>query len=66
MSGADTMNLLLLFTGAITWILLGIIGMLWLIDNSIEWFIDGYNLRKEFFEWYSEKLKKKHGENYGG
>lgn len=46
--------------GAICLCVTSVIGMLWLVDRTIEWIIDGFRLRRAFFQWYADKLRKEH------
>lgn len=49
----------LFWTGAVTYIVCSVIGMLWLIDKLAEWFMESFNFKRQFLAFVWDRLKAK-------
>lgn len=55
----SVLDQVLWWTGATTWTFLGLIGLLWTIDQSLEWVIRGFNFRREFMAFCVDRIKRR-------
>lgn len=53
------MDAALWWSGLVAWIVCGIVGAIWLLDQAINWAVPTFWTKREFFAFVAERLRKK-------
>ena len=54
------MDTALWWSGLVAWVACGIVGLIWLSDQVINWVVPALWTKREFFAFVEERLRKRH------